>query len=230
MSTETVAKLVRSSKSKTCPLDPLPTNLVKECIDVLTPTYQQMINLSLSSAVVPGRWKAALISPILKKPGLDVVRENFRPISNLEFVGKLCEKVVSAQLVKHVNDNNLNDVFQSAYKAGHSTETALARVLNDMLRSIDERRVTILVLLDLSAAFDTVVHDILLHRLCHRFGVTGRALDWFRSYLTSRSERVTVNGTCSREHIITCGMPQGSVLGPILFLAFVSPLGDVIRK
>ena len=126
VSTETVAKLVRSSKSKTCPLDSLPTNLVKECIDVLTPTYQQMINLSLSSAVVPGRWKAALISPILKKPGLDIVRENFRPISNLEFVGKLCEKVVSAQLVKHVNDNNLNDVFQSAYKAGHSTETALA--------------------------------------------------------------------------------------------------------
>ena len=221
MSTEIVAKLVRSSKSKTCPLDPLPTNLVKECIDVLAPTYQQMINLSLSSAVVPGRWKAALISPILKKPGLDVVRENCRPISNLEFVGKLCEKVVSAQLVKHVNDNNLNDVFQSAYKAGHSTETALARVLNDMLRSIDERRVTILVLLDLSAAFDTVVHDILLHRLCHRFGVTGRALDWFRSYLTSRSERVTVNGTCSRKHIITCGVPQGSVLGPILFLACV---------
>ena len=230
VSTETVAKLVRSSKSKTCPLDPLPTNLVKECIDVLAPTDQQIIILSLSSAVVPGRWKAALISPILKKPGLDVARENFRPISNLEFVGKLCEKVVSAQLVKHVNDNNLNDVFQSAYKAGHSTETALARVLNDMLRSIDERRVTILVLLDLSAAFDTVVYDILLHRLCHRFGVTGRALDWFRSYLTSRSERVTVNGTCSQEHIITCGVPQGSVLGLILFLAYVSPLGDVIRK
>ena len=197
VSTETVAKLVRSSKSKTCPLDPLPTNLVKECIDVLAPMYQQMINLSLSSAVVPGHWKAGLISPILKKPGLDVVRENFRPISDLEFVGKLCEKVVSAQLVKHVNDNSLNNVFQSAYKAGHSTETALARVLNDMLCSIDERRVTILVLLDLSAAFDTVVHDILLHCLCHHFGVTGRALDWFRSYLTSRSERVTVIGTCS---------------------------------
>ena len=92
-----------------------------------------------------------------------------------------------------------------------------------------EKRVTILVLLDLSAAFDTVVHDILLHRLCHRFGVTGHALDWFRSYLASRSERVTVNGTCSREHI-TCGVPQGSVLGPILFLAYMSPLGDVIRS
>ena len=75
-----------------------------------------------------------------------------------------------------------------------------------------------------------MVHDILLHRLCHHFGVTGRALDWFSSYLTSRSERVAVNGTCSREHIITCGVPQGSVLGPILFLAYVSPLGDVIRK
>ena len=104
------------------------------------------------------------------------------------------------------------------------------RVLNNMLCSIDERKVTILVLLNLLAAFDTVVHDILLHCLCHRFGVTGRALDWLRSYFTSRSERVTVNGTCSREHIITCGVPQGSVLGQILFLAYVSPLGDELSE
>ena len=162
LSTVTVAKVVRSSKSKTCPLDSLPINFVKECILTLAPTYHQMINLSLSSAVVPGRWKAALIIPILKKSGLDVLRKNFRPISNLKFVGKLCEKVVLVQLVNHVNDNNLNGIFESAYKAAHSTETALVHVLNE---SIDEKRVTILVLLDLSATFDTVVHSILLHRL-----------------------------------------------------------------
>ena len=91
----------------------------------------------------------------------------------------------------------LMEIIGQIYLADNNTKTALARVLNDMLRSIDERRVTILDLSDLSAAFDTVVHDILLHRLCHRFGVTGRDLDWFRSYLTSRSERVTVNDTCS---------------------------------
>ena len=100
----------------------------------LAPTYHQIINLSLSSAVVPGRWKAALIIPILKKSGLDVLRKNFRPISNLKFVGEHCEKVVSVQLVKHVNDNNLNEIFESAYKAAHSTETALVHVLNDTNR------------------------------------------------------------------------------------------------
>lgn len=225
-----VTKLIMSSKSKSCSLDAFPTNILKQCIDVLAPVITNMINLSLTTGTVPTNWKRALITPILKKPGSDITCSNFRPISNLDFCGKICEKSVAAQFLKHVNDNNLGENFQSAYKQGHSTETALLRVFNDILHSIDNQKVTILVLLDLSAAFDTVDHKIILQRLQSRFGISGSALSWFQSYLADRSERVLINNITSNQHTLTCGVPQGSVLGPILFLVYMSPLGDVIRQ
>ena len=106
----------------------------------------------------------------------------------------------------------------------------MLRVCNDILRSMDQRKITALVLLDLSAAFDTVDYQILLHQLQSRFGVTGVVLDWFTSYLTGRRQCVTINGTRSNPKLLKCGVPQGSVLGPLLFLVYVSPLGNVIRK
>ena len=121
-------------------------------------------------------------------------------------------------------------LFQSAYRPNHSTETALVRVCNDILRAIDQRKITILVLLDLSAAFDTVDHQILLDRLHIRFGVCGVPLDWFKCYLTGRCQFVSVNGMRSNPKLLKCGVPQGSVPGSLLFLAYVSPLGDIIRK
>ena len=104
------------------------------------------------------------------------------------------------------------------------------RVCNDVLRSMDQQKVTILVLLDLSAAFDTVDHNIQLHRLHTRFGISGTAFDWFKDYLSNRRQRVSVNGSLSDPVQIKCGVPQGSVLGPLLFLAYISPLGDIIRR
>ena len=120
--------------------------------------------------------------------------------------------------------------FQSAYRVNHSTETVLLQVFNDILRSMDQQKVTILVLLDLSAAFDTVDHNALLHRLHTRFGISGTALDWFKDYLSNRRQRVSVNGSLLDPVQIKCGGLQGSVLGPLLFLAYISPLGDIIRR
>ena len=116
--------------------------------------------------------------------------QNLRPISNLKVVSKLVEKVVATQLTDHVMKHHLDETFQSAYKNSHSTETALVRVQNDILCAIDNNESVILLLLDLSAAFDTVDHSILLSRLRDRFGVNGTAAAWFESYLTSRTQFV----------------------------------------
>ena len=122
------------------------------------------------------------------------------------------------------------DFFQSAYKMYHSTETALLRVQNDILHDIDKKKVSLLVLLDLSAAFDTIDHTILLKRLRNKFGIKGTALNWIKSYLSCRTQKVKVGDKYSETKEIKYGVPQGSVLGPILFTMYMSPLGDIVRK
>ena len=122
--------------------------------------------------------------------------------------------------------NDLHMPFQSAYKQNHSTESALLKVKNDILLNMEAQKVTLLVLLDLSAAFDTVRHDTLLYRLKLRFGVDGKALEWFASYLADRTQRVTVNDGLSHTFPLRQGVPQGSCLGSLLFTVYTSKLFD----
>ena len=165
-----------------------------------------MIYLSLSTGTIPSSWKEAIILPSLKSGKKDLVKENYHPISNLSFASKISEKAVAMQFNGHLVKTNLMDPFQSAYRPNHSTETALVRVCNDILHAMDQRKITILVLLDLSAAFDTMDHQILLDRLHIRFGVCGVALDWFKCYLTGWRQFVSVNG--SDPKLLKCGVPQ----------------------
>lgn len=231
VTSQDVEKIIRSSASKSCDLDPLPTTVLKEVLHVLLPTITKIINLSLASSTVPNKFKESLISPLLKKQSLDPeVLNNYRPVSNLPFVSKVLEKVVASQISSYLDTHGLNEIFQSAYKRHHSTETALLRVQNDILKAIDNNCSVILLMLDLSAAFDTVDHAILLHRLQSHFGITGNALKWFESYLSERHQCVYINGTKSSWHDLLFGVPQGSVLGPILFTLYTSPLGDIIRR
>ena len=191
----------------------------------------KIINLSLKSAQVPSCYKVASVIPLLKKIFLDPeVLKNLRPVSTLPFVSKTLEKVAGKQLQSHKQKDKLNEKMQSAYREGHSTETALLRIQNDLLQAMDKRQCVYLVLLDLSAAFDTVDHSILQCRLSERFGVNGSALKWVASYLESRKQFVVVNGTRSEEHTLDCNVPQGSVLGPGFFGDYTSPIGDIFRK
>ena len=226
-----VRKVILSSASKTCCLDPIPTHVLKQCLEVLLPVITKIINLSFRSAKVPNCFKIAAVIPLLKKIILDPeVLKNLRPVSTLPFVSKTMEKVAGKRMQVHKKENKLNEKMQSAYRDGHSTETALLRIQNDVLRDIDSKRCVFLVLLDLSAAFDTVDHQILLTRLSERFGIEGRALQWITSYLSDRKQFVVVNGTRSQEHSLDCNVPQGSVLGPGLFGDYGSPIGDIFRK
>ena len=229
---EVVSGFVNHLWSKSCTLDPIPSSVFKRCRHYLLPVITRIVNLSLTSGQVPDRFKVAMLKPLLKKSGADhEVFSNFRPVSNLHFLSKVTEKAVAAQLMGHLNDNEgLLEEFQSAYKSHHSTETALVKVQNDILKAIDNNRSVILLLLDLSAAFDTVDHSILLSRLQDRFGIRNTALKWFHSYLDSREQFVSVNGIESSKKHLPYGVPQGSVLGPLLYSLCTSPLGDIARK
>ena len=188
-----------------------------------------MINLSLESGCFPESWKHADVRSRLKKPKSEATFPNLRPISNLTFVSKLTEPAVFNQTHNHLTLNCLYPKAQSSYWEFHSTETAL-RIKNDILMNMNKQHLTLLVLLDLSAAFDTVDHVILLNRLNSNFGISGLVLSWFRSYLHNRSQSVSVNGETSRSLDVKHGVPQGSCLGPLLFILYVSKLFTIVER
>ena len=142
----------------------------------------------------------------------------------------MLERIVLKQLLHHLDAHNLREPLQSAYRKGHSTETALLRVFNDLINGIDTGKVCILNLLDLSAAFDTIDHHILINRLETHYGVTGKAREWFRSYLTGRTQCVAIGNNKSKDSSLAFGVPQGSVLGPILFTLYTQPLSKIIQS
>ena len=182
-----IKRFIMSSKTKSCQLDPVPTWILKGCINQLLPTITEIINSSLEQGHFPSKLKESIVYPLLKKPALDPEdNNNFHPISNL-------------------------------------------LLFNDINTAIDNQHEFVLVLLDLSAAFDTIDHKILINRLENKYGISGLALEWLRSYLQERPQRVIVNGTYSDPKYNSFGVPQGSVLGPLLFSLSYGPLEDVIR-
>ena len=166
-----------------------------------------------------------------KKPSLDKeVFKNYRPVSNLNFISKILERVVAVQLQTHLDEVGLMTAFQSAYRKHHSTESALLNIKNDILLNMAKGSVTALTLLDLSAAFDTIDHTILLDRLNVYYGLSELALSWFKSYLSGRTHSVKVGSTLSHPAALHYGVPQGSVLGPILFSLYTNPHNTFTRK
>ena len=154
----------------------------------------------------------------------------YRPISNLSYISKLLERCVNIQLNDYLSANNLLPPVQSAYRKFHSTESAVLKVLSDIYAAADEKMVTLLGLLDLSAAFDTVDHQILFDRLRHEYGLDGTVLSWFKSYLTNRTICVHYNGLTSETVSILYGVPQGSVLGPIIVILYVAGVINIADK
>ena len=175
--------------------------------------------------------KQAIVIPILKKHGQTTEEpKNYRPISNLAFISKVIERIVSERLKTYLSNTSLMPPLQSAYRAGHSTETALVKVISDVIDAADEQKVTLLGLLDMSAAFDTVDFNILLERLSTTYGIRGQVLAWLKSFLSDRSQIVSFFGQCSSTTKLICGVPQGSVLGPLLFVLYAADVANIAQN
>src|SRR6218665_66483 len=176
-----VLLLLNSLPNKQCELDPIPTSLLKDCASVILPVITKIINLSLSTGNFPLAFKHSFVTPLLKKANLDKENlSNYRPISNLSFLSKLTERIVLARLNDYLSSNSLLNPHQSGFTKHHSTETLLVSLYNKLVSAVSHQQVSCLCLLDISAAFDTIDHNILLQRLSSWFGVSGTALLWFK--------------------------------------------------
>lgn len=226
-----VISAIKRLPDKSCAADTLPTPQLKLVADLIAPFLAELFSRSMLVATVPEAMKSAYITPLIKKPDSDASDpRSYRPISNLSVVSKLLERTVFGQLCDYLTKADLLPRLQSAYRAHHSTETAVLKVLTDILHAVDGGDLSVLALLDLSAAFDTVDHDILLKRLQISFGIGGVALDWFRSYLTGRVEHVRRGALRSASKVVRYGVPQGSVLGPLLFILYTADLISLIEE
>jgi len=223
--------MVRVLPDKQCSTDSMPTRLLKENVDLLAPFLSQLFCWPLQHGVVPTTMKSTYITLILKKTDIDPAETKlYRPISNLSVLSKLLERLVAKQLVTYLKDASLLPDRQSAYRAHHSTETAVLKVLADILLALDTGNLSVLTLQELSAAFDSVDHETLLRRLQTSYGLGGVVINWFASYLTGRTQNVRSSANSSTPSAVLYGVPKGSVLGPILFLLCTADLLRLIRR
>ena len=229
--TETqTALIIKQMKSKSCELDDIPTNILKKILPTVCPLITKIVNTSLTNREFGTKWKMAMVRPLIKKISLELIKQNFRPVSNLAFISKIVERAMLLQLSQHCQDFNLQPDYQSAYRPNYSCEMAVLKISNDILWAFEKKSITALVAIDLSAAFDTVDHTILLQVLNAKFGITGQALKWFNSYLRDRSFKVVIGNKYSKPHSLTVSVPQGSCAGVSIFNLYCLTLHEIVPR
>ena len=207
--------------------DGIPTWSVNKFIGVISKPLTHIINLSLQSGIVPDQLKFARVIPLFKS-GEDRLISNYRPISILPVFSKLFEKIVYKRLINYLDSNNILFKKQYGFRKNHSTSLALLDLVDKITSAIDEKKYTVGIFLDLSKAFDTVNHDILFDKLSF-YGIRGLPLDWLKNYFLNRFQYVDYNGSSSFYNTIKCGVPQGSILGPLLFLIYINDICNALE-
>ena len=226
-----VKKVIKNMNNKGHPNDPVPVWIVKECLDELADIISEIANRSFSENTFPDSLKHAIVRPTIKDSDGDKEDfKNYRPVSNLTFLSKVLEKLASIQLQDHLSSQNLYPESQSAYRKGYSCETALLKVVNDIQKEVEKQNMVALVMLDLSSAFDTIDKDLLLEKLENDFGFTAQVLNWLESYLSFRTFSVRVVDVDGARVLMIYGVPQGSILGPLLFVLYVHDLVDIAKS
>ena len=205
-------KLKDVNERKAAGLDKIPYKLLKIAAVIVAPSLTQIFNKIISTGIFPTDWKLAKVTPIFKKGKKDEMN-NYRPISVISVVAKIFEKLIFEQLYEYLNNNNLISASQSGFRTLHSTLTALIETVDNWSINIDNGLLNGVIFIDLKKAFDTIDHAILLRKL-QIYGVDQNGIKFFESYLSNRSQRCCVNDELSEAVPITCGVPQGSNLGP----------------
>lgn len=221
-----VIEVVKSLKSNASGVDDISAYFVKLSIGHSVSAITDIINTSLRLAMFPDRWKKAVVIPI-PKINLPLVPSEYRPISLLSVLSKIIEKIAAKQIVSYLSFHSLFDANQSAYRINHGCPTALLKVTDDIYQALDNGEIGVLTLLDYSKAFNCANHNIILAKL-KSLGFSNLALKWISSYLTGRSQRVKTQSGYSKWKILVNGVPQGSILGPLLFTILLNDLNDFV--
>ena len=200
--------------SKSSSIANLSSMILKDAFLAIPVKVTSLLNLSLSCSTFPDKWKCATIIPLM---------------SLLPLIGKLLERVVHKRLLKYLEENNLLDSKQGGFRPGHSTVDTIIKFTNDLYEGINENRGTVACFVDLKKAFDIVNHNILINKLA-LLGLSNSMILWVQSYIKNRTQRTLANNILSEVRTIECGVPQGSILGPLFFLVYINDMGTVFRE
>ncbi len=209
-------------------LDGISSYILKIAGSVISKGLAKIFNISISTGIFPDSWKTAKVAPIFKE-GNKSEMGNYRPISILSTVARVFERLIYDQLSSYMEKNKYLSKYQSGFRKFHSTITSMLKNANDWLINMDKGNYNGVVFFDIKKAFDTVDHEILLCKL-HKYGISGVELDWCKSYLSNRKQSCFLNGENSSFKIVECGIPQGSCLGPLLFIIYINDLPNALKN
>ena len=225
ISEDEISRTINSLKNASAGWDNIPTFVVKKVSKHIIRPLTDLINKSIEQGIFPDELKVAKVFPIYKSGDKKCI-SNYRPISVLSFFSKVFEKVMYNHLIDFIDENNILSKHQFGFRKNHSTNHAVIALVDKISTALDMGKVAIGCFIDLKKAFETVNHFILINKL-RKYGIHGNILEWFISYLDNRKQYVFYNGSKSNDQYISCGVPQGSILGPLLFILYINDLSNI---